>query len=276
MHPVVLPFLALLVTTSAPPQRVDTPGPSTVLLTDSQHTQQLTDTSRTRSGLDTELGQGTPITYRDYTLTSRPDGSACYAAGTSSAPTGFLIDAVAPADLATTGFGIGLCPGQAANAARPTPGQAAWQAWKTLVQLPTPVVAVDVTRAVTGAPITLTSTGPTTLNRRYTVYGYAVTLDITSDQVVDWDEPHPEPARADGTTTTTFTSGPVTHQYIDRGHANIRDRQRWTAHWTAGGETGVIADRLVTRAAIPLDIEEIQAVLTSGTTSYRACTPGYC
>lgn len=37
--------------------------------------------------------------------------------------------------------------------------------------------------------------------------------------------------------------------------------QRWTASWTAGGESGTISDVLSTEAATLIPVQEIQAVL---------------
>lgn len=51
-------------------------------------------------------------------------------------------------------------------------------------------------------------------------------------------------------------------QYIDRGEVTVEVTQKWTGRWSAGGESGVIADRLATSATRTIKVEEIQAVIT--------------
>jgi len=59
-----------------------------------------------------------------------------------------------------------------------------------------------------------------------------------------------------------YPTGDLRHQYIHRGTATIEVTQKWTAHWSANGESGTIADRLATTATRTIPVQEIQAVIT--------------
>jgi len=38
--------------------------------------------------------------------------------------------------------------------------------------------------------------------------------------------------------------------------------QKWTARWSANGESGILADRLATSSTLTVPVQEIQAVIT--------------
>lgn len=103
-----------------------------------------------------------------------------------------------------------------------------------------------------------------------TALGQQVSLKVDSTYDIDWGDPRPDESKANGTariTGTTSQGGPypngdLRHQYIERGGATIKVTQRWTARWSAGGESGTLADRLLTTSSLALPIEEIQAIIT--------------
>ena len=59
-----------------------------------------------------------------------------------------------------------------------------------------------------------------------------------------------------------YPNGDLRHQYIERGSPTIEVTQRWTARWSAGGQSGTIADRLFTTSSLVLPVDELQAVVT--------------
>jgi hypothetical protein len=152
----------------------------------------------------------------------------------------------------------------------PTPRDAAFQAWYWQTTLPDPTLATSPPdAAITGLDLYLAIGGPQTITIDVDALGYAVHLDVTSVYDIDWGEPRPD-SSANGRAVTRnhptqggpYPSGDLRHQYIERGSATITVTQKWTAHWSAGGESGTIADRLATSASRTIPIQEIQAVLT--------------
>lgn len=86
---------------------------------------------------------------------------------------------------------------------------------------------------------------------------------------VDWGDPNPDGSPHGEAVTRNhpnqggpYPNGDLRHQYIDRGNVTIDVTQRWTAQWTAGGQSGTIADRLTTSASRTIPVQEIQAVIT--------------
>ncbi len=169
---------------------------------------------------------------------------------------------------------IPSCPAGPAGAGAPappppTPLEAAYQAWYTEVVLPDPTLATNPTRAITGLDTFLTIGGPQTVTWAGTALGHQVRLDVASTYDIDWDDPRPDSqpngrARITGTTSQggPYPHGDLRHQYIDRGPVTIQVTQRWTAHWSAGGQSGTLADRLLTTSSLVLPVEELQAVVT--------------
>jgi hypothetical protein len=153
---------------------------------------------------------------------------------------------------------------------RPSPFDAAVQAWQTEVKLPDPILSTNPSIAITGLDTFLTISGPTTVTWSGTALGMPVHINVTSTYDIDWDEPRPDASKPNGAakiTGTTSQGGPwpngdLRHQYIERGSATIQVTQRWTAHWSVGSESGVLADRLHTTSSLTVPIQEIQAVVT--------------
>lgn len=152
----------------------------------------------------------------------------------------------------------------------PTPLEAAYQAWYTEVVLPDPSLSTNPTRAITGLDTFLVIGGDQTVTWSGTALGQQVSLKVESAYDIDWGDPRPDESTPNGrarTTGTTSQGGPypngdLRHQYIERGSATIKVTQRWTAHWSAGGESGTLADRLLTNSSLVLPIDELQAVIT--------------
>jgi len=152
----------------------------------------------------------------------------------------------------------------------PTPLQAANEAWYKEVVLPDPSLRTSPPRTLTGLDTFLTIGGRQNVSWSGTALGYQVRLEVSSTYDVDWGDPRPDGSTANGRariTGTTSQGGPypngdLRHQYIERGSATIRVTQRWTAHWWAGGESGTLADRLLTSSSLSLPIDELQAVIT--------------
>jgi hypothetical protein len=149
-------------------------------------------------------------------------------------------------------------PGQPA-APPPTPAEAAYWAWIYRVDLPDPTVSNQPAgAAVTGIDTYLTIGGPQALTRDVQALGYDVHLAITSRYDIAW---------GDGQTTRTtsqggpYPSGTLRHQYVQRGAVTIRVTQVWSARWTAGGQSGALPDSVATDGALPIQVQEIQAVV---------------
>jgi hypothetical protein len=169
-------------------------------------------------------------------------------------------------------WSVPACPpgGPQGQARPPTPLEASYAAWYTQVVLPKPTLSASPTIAITGLDTFLTIGGPTTVTWSGTALGMPVDINVTSTYDIDWDEPKPDASKPNGAakiTGTTSQGGPwpngdLRHQYIERGSATIQVTQRWTAHWSVGSESGVLADRLHTTSSLMVPIQEIQAVVT--------------
>jgi hypothetical protein len=114
--------------------------------------------------------------------------------------------------------------------------------------------------AITGKPAYLEVNSPRTIRTTETAFGHTVELTITSVLDVDWGDGSPQErnlTRQGG----PWPSGDITHVYTDLATAApLTVTQRWHATWRVGTQTGVIADQLFTRATLPLEVREIQAV----------------
>ena len=165
------------------------------------------------------------------------------------------------------------CPAAAGGPATahraPTPLEAAYQVWYWQTKLPKPNVATSPPNgAVTGLDLYLSIGGEQTKVYDVPALGYMVHLEVTSVYDVYWGDPRPDGStlgaavtRGHRTQGGPYPGGDLRHQYIERGTATIEVVQRWTAQWSAGGQSGTIADRLATSAAITIPVQEIQAVL---------------
>lgn len=168
------------------------------------------------------------------------------------------------------------CPGSDASATPPPPSpiDAAYQAWYWQTTLPDPTLATSPpSGAITGLDLYLAIGGPQRLRFDIPALGYDVRLDVTSVYDIDWGEPRPDATPTGRAVTKNhpnqgglYPTGNLRHQYIERGTATITVTQRWTAAWSAGGQSGTIADRLTTTATRTLPVQEIQAVLTTSPT----------
>lgn len=151
----------------------------------------------------------------------------------------------------------------------PTPLEAAYQVWYWETTLPSPTLAASPPNgAVTGLDFYLTIGGPQSLVFDVPALGYSVHLEVTSVYDVDWGDPRPDDSRLGQAITKghrtqggPYPKGDLRHRYIQRGNATIDVTQRWTATWSAGGESGTIADRLATSGTMTVPVQEIQAVL---------------
>lgn len=217
-------------------------------------------TRRTPAGRQVSIGSGNSLPINPFRV--QPSGQVCGVQGPLNFGRTYAIGVI-PSCPAATG-------GPAPAPPPPTPLEAAYQAWYTEVVLPDPTLATNPTRVITGLDTFLSIGGSQTVNWSGIALGQQVRLEVTSSYDIDWGDPRPDPttpngrARITGTTSQggPYPNGDLRHQYIERGSATIQVTQRWTAHWSAGGESGTLADRLLTSSSLVLPIEEIQAVIT--------------
>lgn len=143
---------------------------------------------------------------------------------------------------------------------------AAW--WETT--LPDPTMATSPPDgAITGLDLFLSIRGAQTLSFDVPSLGYVVHLEVTSTYDIDWGDPSPDGSalgakvtRGHTTQGGPYPNGDLRHQYIERGSVTIAVTQRWTANWTAGGDSGTISDVLYTQASLSMPVQEIVAVVT--------------
>jgi len=161
-------------------------------------------------------------------------------------------------------------PGSTGPAAPPTAADAAAQIWYWETLLPDPSLATSPPNgAITGLDLYLSIGGPQHLTFDVPALGYDVHLEVTSVYDVDWGDPRPDSSPHGEAVTEEhpnqggpYPTGDLRHQYIDRGDVTITVTQKWTAQWTAGGESGTIEDRLSTSASRTIPVQEIQAIIT--------------
>jgi len=161
-------------------------------------------------------------------------------------------------------------PGAAGRPALPSPREAALSVWWQTT-LPDPTMATSPPDgAITGLALFLQLGGPQTLTFDVPSLGHNVNLEVRSTYDIDWGDPSPDRSALGAAVTRShptqgglYPNGDLRHEYIERGNATITVTQRWTAHWTAGGESGTISDVLYTQASRTIPVQEIQAILTS-------------
>ncbi len=172
-----------------------------------------------------------------------------------------------PACPAAAGGPAGAAPAPAPPP--PTPLEAAYQAWYWETKLPPPTLATSPPDgAITGLDLYLAIGGQQRMTLDVPALGYVVHLEVSSVYDVDWGDPRPDGSTLGRAVTKghptqggPYPNGDLRHQYIDRGDVTVEVTQRWTAAWSAGGQSGTIADRLATSATITIPVQEIQAVL---------------
>jgi hypothetical protein len=178
-----------------------------------------------------------------------------------------LVGTLVPGCPGSTAGGGGGRTGQAPPPP-PSPVEAATSAWWETT-LPDPTLAISPPNgAVTGLDLYLSIGGPQTLTFDVQSLGTAVHLDVRSTYDIDWGDPAPDDSalgrkvtRGHRTQGGPYPHGDLRHQYILRGSATITVTQRWTADWTAGGQSGTLSDVLYTEASTTIPVQEIQAVL---------------
>ncbi|CAN5122025.1 hypothetical protein BH24ACT1_BH24ACT1_06290 [soil metagenome] len=156
--------------------------------------------------------------------------------------------------------GIPTCPDEDEAVPAPTPAEVA-EAFLREVPLPPPEprIAPD-GQAITGLAAYLETNGA--LDHRLgpsdTELG-PIVVDASSVYWVDWGDGSPEagPFAFEG---EAYPTGRIFHGYRYRGDYTVTVRQTWTAEWRSGAEAGTV-DGLVTDASIPVDVDEVQAVI---------------
>ena len=155
--------------------------------------------------------------------------------------------------------GIPACADEE-QAAPPTPAEVA-EAFLREIPLPAPEprIAPD-GQAITGLAAYLETNGALThrLGPSSTDLG-PIVVDASSVYWVDWGDGSPEagPFAFEGEAHPT---GRIFHSYRYRGDYTVTVRQAWTAQWRLGAESGTVGG-LVTQASIPVDVDEVQAVI---------------
>ena len=153
---------------------------------------------------------------------------------------------------------------------RPIAREAAFEAWYWATELPDPSLATSPPNgAITGLDLYLAIGGPQSLTLDVPALGYVVHFEVTSVYDVDWGDPRPDDSVTGRSVTRNhptqgglYPVGDLRHQYIDRGEVTIEVVQKWTARWSAEGESGILADRLATSSTVTIPVQEIQAVIT--------------
>jgi hypothetical protein len=162
-----------------------------------------------------------------------------------------------------------LCPADQAEdgapaTTMPTAESVVAALWRGEVPLPDPLLHIAPGYAVTGLPAFVDIEGPQEIPYGpVTRLGWTVTMGITSEYGVDW---------GDGTVVRVdsqggpWPDGDVWHNYMWADADNVVTvRQYWVASFRAEGYgrvvTGDLTNPLITQAALPLAIREIQAVL---------------
>ena len=153
-----------------------------------------------------------------------------------------------------------LCADSQPPPNRPTPAQAADQAWRERVQLPSPRPYVAPGFAITGKRAYLELNAQPTIDATFNAFGYDVAITARSSLDIDW---------GDGITEANVTrqggpypDGDITHIYTHAKPTNtITVIQRWTADWRIGTTTGTITDAVLqTTGQFSFETRELQAV----------------
>jgi len=156
----------------------------------------------------------------------------------------------------------GLCTNSPRPSTNPTPAAAAAEAFEKHIKLPTPTLQIRPGYSITGTRAFLQINGPQQLDPDpIDVFGYTVTLHITSRYDIDWGD------RTTPTTGATSQGGPypngdLSHVYDNTGTYTVTVTQHWTATYNiAGTATGHINDVLHTTNTMPLPVHQAQAVV---------------
>jgi len=152
------------------------------------------------------------------------------------------------------------CPADAGPI--PTPQTIAAATWQAVKNLPVPTLESQPDFAITGKKVYLQIHGTRTWSQVVdNPIGDDITITATSTYVVHWDDPsHP------GDTVTASQGGPwpdgdVTHTYTDVApERDITVTQRWTATWTAGGQSGTLTQLQTQSAPLRIEVRQLQAV----------------
>ncbi len=158
--------------------------------------------------------------------------------------------------------GIPFCDAEdeSGAAAAATPADVA-EAFLREIPLPAPEphIAPNGT-AITGLAAYLETNGTLThtVGPSPTALG-PIMVQASSVYWVDWGDDTPEagPFAFEG---EAYPTGRIWHGYRNRGDYTVTVRQAWTAEWSLGAESGTVGG-LQTEASIPLDVDEIQAVI---------------
>jgi hypothetical protein len=158
----------------------------------------------------------------------------------------------------------------AANAAIPpcsdepeptaTPAQIA-EAFLRTVPLPPPEpeIAPD-GQAITGLAAVLETNGALThaIGPEPTALG-PISVEASGAYWVDWGDGSPEagPFAFEG---EAYPTGRIWHHYRWTGNYTVTLRQRWSATWSLGGDSGTV-EGLLTETTVPVEVFEVQAVI---------------
>jgi hypothetical protein len=154
----------------------------------------------------------------------------------------------------------GLCSDSPRPAVTPTPAAAAAEAFEKHVKLPAPSMQIRPGYSITGTRAFLEIGGPQKLDPTpIAVFGYSVTLHVTSRYDVDWGDG----IRTTGATTQggPYPNGDISHVYTDTGTYQVTVTQRWTATYDISGTQGAINNVLQTTQSIALPVRQAQAVV---------------
>lgn len=206
---------------------------------------------------------GPRYTERTTRVVERPGVGACVETVTrarDTAPTPADAGSSAMAGGVVGGLGLPACPPSAGVATTPTPEMVAEPFVRTVrLPVPQPHIAPDGTN-ITGLPAYLETNGtlahevgptPTDLG--------PITVAATSAYWVDWGDGSAE----DGPYTVEgepYPTGRIFHVYRFTGSYTVTVRQAWSATWRLGGDSGTV-EGLRTQASVPLEVNELQAVI---------------
>jgi hypothetical protein len=141
-----------------------------------------------------------------------------------------------------------------------TPAQVA-EAFLRTVPLPPPApeIAPD-GQAITGLAAFLETNGALAhaLGPETTALG-PISVEATGAYWVDWGDGSPEagPFAFEG---EAYPTGRIWHHYRWTGNYTVTLRQRWSATWSLGGDSGTV-EGLLSETTVPVEVFEVQAVI---------------
>ncbi len=132
--------------------------------------------------------------------------------------------------------------------------------WEDDDPLPKPRPSIAPGRAITGKLAYLETKGEVTHTYTTNTEQYGpLLITAAGSYTVNW---------GDGTTTGPYSfegmpwpSGQITHEYINVGTYNIVVTEKWTAHWSLDGESGVLRTLQTTGRIDNFPVQQIQAVI---------------